>query len=238
MNTNRNILCLSIISIFCMIASADVINGTFNSDLSGWDFNSGVDFAGDSAVLYAPQDENLHSSVLSQHFTVEGYTTLTFSYLADVQGGTNETDHFYATLLDASYTSSESLNQSVNPGTSSIDPVPAASSLVNYGDPGQPFFYHWSSDTDESPEMISGLVTSITEDSWTTISLLLPSGLNSATIRFELIHDYTDAVTAVFVDNIRLSTETAVVPVPGALLLAGIGSFLVFSIRRKTGRQS
>ena len=238
MNILKTILCLSAFSIFLVNASADIMNGQFDSGLSDWDYNSGVDYAlgyfDDPAVLF-PLDDTLYSSILSQRFSVDGFNTLTFSYLADVQGGTEETDHFFASLLDSAYTTTESLTQSVDPGVSGIDPVPVSSSLVNYGIPANPYFYRWSSNPAATPEMTEGLVTSVTDaDGWTTVSLLLPDGLDFATIRFELIHDHDpiDAVTAIFIDNVQLG-NTAVVPIPGAVFLTGIGSFLVLSLRRK-----
>lgn len=242
MARKRTLLCTCAILIFCMTASADIMNGTFDSDLTNWDHNEGVIFSPiaeypGTAFMYA---EGVYSSILSQHFEVDGMNLVTFSYYAEVIGESMESDHFYASLLDAAYTSSESLGQSVNPGTSGMDPVPVSSSLISYGDPAKPYFYHWSSYSGHMTEWTDGFVTSVTdEQGWTTISLFLPGGLDSATIRLELIHDYReeDAGTAIYLDNVQLGS-TAVVPVPGAVLLAGIGSFLVLAMRGKTGRQT
>lgn len=97
-------------------------------------------------------------------------------------------------------------------------------------------FFHWSSDPDEEPELGDGVTMSpADEEGWITISLMLPGGTDSATLRFELIHDYNpmDAESIIYLDRVALGTAS-VVPVPGAILLAGLGSYLTFSFRRKT----
>ncbi len=233
----RIALCLSLISLFGSAASADVINGDFSAGLTGWDHNEGAlpspfpEYP-ESAFLFG---DGLFSSILSQQFDTDGLSMLTFSFYAEVTGEIHETDHFYASILDSSYTSADSLSQSVDPADSGIDPVPAGQSLVSVGDPADAYFFHWSSNPDQTPEMADGAVSMITdEDGWMTISLLLPSGTDTATIRFELIHDYSedDPMTKIYLDNVTLS-DAAVIPAPAAILLAGIGSCLAVAFRRK-----
>jgi hypothetical protein len=225
-----------------MSTFADVTNGDFSDALNGWDYNSGVMLSydlyyPDSAYLFPLAEEEqspLYSSILSQAFSTDGMNCLTFSFNPISVGG-DETDHFYASLLDSTYIST--LNDSVVPAPG-IDPVSPAQSLVSYGLSPEPYFFHWSSDSSQVPQLAEGVtMSSADEDGWITIFLMLPSGTDSATLRFELIHDYDpmDAETMIYIDRVVLSHITAVVPTPAAVLLAGLGTFLVVSFRRITG---
>ena len=243
MSTGKLIVCISLWIISTTILPADIINGDFSSGLTGWDHNDGVEtspytWTPEAAYLLAPVDQSVYSSVLSQQFDVEGMDQLTFSFHLFTEDMNQETDHFYVSLLDSTYVST--LSDSVDP-EAGIDPVPVEKSLVNYGDPASPFFFHRSSDFGEAPELAEGVtISDVDENDWFTISLLLPEGLDSATLRFELIHDYDpeDAITSVFIDNVALSSFS-VVPVPGAVLLAGLGSvFVLFGRQKKAFRDS
>lgn len=203
MNYVKSILFLSVICILSLSTSADIINGDFTTDLTGWD-SSGVHYSTDpyypESACFAPAyEEPLYpSSILSQWFETNGMNLLTFSFNAVILGEP-ETEHFYASL-DATE------------------------------------FFHWSSDPEEEPELAEGVTMSpADEDGWIMISLMLPGGTESATLRFELIHDYNpmDAETTIYLDRVALGTAS-IVPVPGAVLLAGLGSYLAFSFRRKT----
>ncbi len=201
-------LCLSVFCILSMSTFADITNGDFNPDLSGWDYNSGVmpsedSFYPQSALLFPPLYEEgqapLYSSILSQSFTTDGMNLLTFSFNPVLYGGGDETDHFYASLDETN-------------------------------------FFHWSSDLSQPPQLAEGVAMGDADDEgWVMISLMLPGGTDSATLRFELIHDYDplDAETTIYIDRVALSNMVAVVPVPAAVMLAGLGSFLVLSFRRK-----
>jgi hypothetical protein len=203
------VICLSVFCVLSMSTFADISNGEFDTDLSGWDYNSGVMFSNDpyypeSARLFPLAEEGqepLYSSILSQAFTTDGMNLLTFSFNPVIFGDEEivETDHFFASL-------------------------------------DQTNFFHWSSDLNEEPELAEGVTMGEADDEgWIMISLMLPGDTDSATLRFELIHDYDlmDAETTIYIDHVTLSNITAVVPVPGAVLLAGMGSFLVISFRRK-----
>jgi hypothetical protein len=88
---------------------------------------------------------------------------------------------------------------------------------------GQNNFYSWNND--DGP---SSVVQPITLD---------VSGLSGQTVRlaFELSFDGNDPMTTVAVGNVR--TQAMVVPVPSAIILAGLGLSLIMGYHQRTSKK-
>jgi len=82
-------------------ALADVTNGTFDTDLSGWTVDPSNSVIPDSGAALFFQTSTDHS-VLSQEFLIDPLSlTLSLDVVMNVEGeGGAETDHFTAKLLD------------------------------------------------------------------------------------------------------------------------------------------
>lgn len=186
---------------------ADLMNGTFDTGLSGWSITSGIVqhalAGGDGKARFVQDDNNFDpSSTLSQPFTLNpGSLTLSFERQMQSIFVGGETDTFTASLLD-----------------SIGNPLVAIA--------GETHFYSLDS---AGAEHTAATGVSVFGN---TVSLDVSSWANSnVTLVFSLAHDYTDALqTSVLVDNVAVS----VVPVPGAGVLAGLGLGLAgWRLRRR-----
>ena len=79
----------------------------------------------------------------------------------------------------------------------------------------------------------SSLITNGRYDATVTYDVSHLDHSESHTLEFCLIHDLTDGIpTCIVLDNVEPSNALPIVPVPGALLLGGLGSALVVLLRR------
>ena len=208
--TNKNfaklLLMLAVtVSIAAPAALAVPTNGDFSTPgLAGWTVENGtvVDAGGMAAF-----DEDMYSltSTLSQQFTMPSDALeLSFDIWLEwiPENGEPDTDAFAAYLLD---------------------PV-TYTPLIN--NPGYPDFFYLDIDGYlETVGTYSGVTATVDVSSLAGLDVLL---------RFELIGDDDGFLTTAFLDNVDVSTSggTPVIPAPGALLLAGIGTTLIGWLRR------
>lgn len=187
--------CAVLFQVSMQPALADVTNGTFDTDLSGWNVESGVVLhelvGGDGKALFKQDDDDEDpSSILSQPFTLDPLS-LTLSFDREMESFVpGETDTFTASLLDSSD----------NP-------------LVSYS--GETYFYSLNSQSPPIEETATGVTVT-----GNTVSLDVSSWAgDDVKLLFALEHEYDDQFTSVLVDNVSVS----LVPVPGAFVLGSLG---------------
>lgn len=185
--------CAVLFQVSMQPALADLSNGTFDTDLSGWTVAPSGSVIWDSGTaLFLQDDPGLPTpytnSTMSQMFSLDPLSlmlSLDVTMIVeeeDTEPPGGETDTFTATLLDQS-------NQPVNPVS------------------GQDYF-----------DFIEGTA----EGTFPHIFTVDVSGVAGQNVKLilDLEHDYDDDLTtSVSVDNVNVS----LVPVPGALVLGSLG---------------
>jgi hypothetical protein len=236
------VCCVTFLALAAAQSFGAVTNGFFDTSLLDWQYNdsSGVswsstgfyDEAGNGTALLQqfPPDSTLGlpTSVLSQTFHVDTYSSsLTFQVRTPLPIYT-ETDHFYIQLLN-----------------SAEYPI--------LGNLGNDYFFHWKSGQEfdgddagwlasETPAGVSVQVDSLMDTNDQNFanlySFVIPIDTDwyesDVTLRFKLQNDYTDASeTSILIDNVVLNVPSnpPVVPIPGAMGLAisGLAAMGVFA---------
>ena len=202
-----------ILSLFFIFSSqtalSNITNGYFNDGLNNWTTESGVisieDQEAEFIECFAAPDVPVNST-LSQGFTFSD-DALSFSFNALMYGG--ETPTFTASLFDSSD----------NP-------------LIHLS--GETYFYSLSGDNEEKA---AGVSLSFPEK--VTIDDVSAWQSQSVKIVFSLIpkaedyHSGYGSGVSMYLDNVAVEAEVAVIPAPGAILLGSIGVGLVGWLRKR-----
>ena len=207
MNPRRYLYVLSC-GICLMLAisavNAAVTNGDFSDDGTGWTVSSGfVTYWDDDARLWEDWDINNNPvpTILSQNIGLDE-SLLSFDVRLEAYGTGFETDEFRTRLggVEIYYLASD---ESESSDASVISVTGTEADVV-----------------DSQGFIVRTITRHVVVDlsSWTPLSTQL--------LEFELSPELTDeAYTDIFIDNVVL--ESAVIPAPGALMLAGIGLGLI-----------
>lgn len=201
-------VCVAVLIITTQPVIACIDNGNFSSGNEYWHVlgDGCVSFENNNAYLSQGYSIDPPTSIIYQEVTLlDGEDTLSFDLLMEcVSEEVGETDVFTVRIG----------------GTLTCDETTGWLELFTGGETKS-----WTS-TQILDEYDGTLDDTINFD----VSNLAP-GLHN--LSFELDHDPTDYVcTTVTLDDVMLTSEPPIVPVPGALLLGGFGSALVVLLRR------
>ncbi len=211
----RKYLGLSTCVVLLLLGSvrANIDNGTFDTDLSDWDVSPEGTW-GESGVVHYPTGQALFKMTDNTDFINGIDLNSTLSQEFDILTGED--------ILSFDF---------IMPGTSMGETDIFTASLLS-PDTGTPliscsgedyFFVFRSNDTGDF---------SMVDVTGNTISLDVSSFIGeSAILVFNLQHDDDGQDTVALIDNVTL--HTAVIPAPGALMLAGIGLSCFGFLRRQ-----
>lgn len=178
-----------------------IANGIFSAGLSSWTVESGTVSDGGGFALFEEHALDLRSSLVQQFTLPADATTLSFDVSMTAQPGGNDLamapDAFVATLYD-------------NPTD-----LNALLSIPGYSE----FFYFDNSGVEDA---------SVVTFDGTTVSLDVSSlAGQDVFLAFDLLGGDDGMITIVCLDNVLVPTQPdAVIPAPGALLLALVGTGL------------
>ena len=197
------------------VASADLINGSFASGLNGWMHapnavlwsSTGLSNDGTGSAIFPGDVLGIPASVLTQQeISLSPYNFLSFQFVVPVPTG-GECDVFKALIYD---------------------------------DTDSALIYVWDSgDGTHKDECASGVSLNYQElgngDALYTVQYLIDSQwkTDKVSLNFALLHDHSDAVTTLQLDNVMLTDDPVIpVPAPSAVLLVLTGIPLLRRIKK------
>ena len=221
---SRTVFWVFVLLLFSQATWADIMNGDFATDLSGWTADPTVSW--NSGVAEMDEDSSFLIVSLTQTFTIPANSaSLSFEYEPLFANNSLAQDSFSVSLLDPS---------TFNP----LIPTDADPT-----DPSETYFFlhDWDPFSGIDDKLYDPSYSTVTDigSGWNRVTLDLMSLGGTATpafLAFDLLAGPfdLDLSSVINVDNVAIATGITPIPTPSAVLLAFLGLGVAAQRLRKT----